>query len=245
MQNYLQSWQKTHLEIKKKRTDLKTILENKVSWNIIDDIGYISFVDPPQNSMNAAFFEELQFLSKEVIPANNPSALIIHGKGRHFSSGADLDNLLRLINEEKELHNTGALLSNYQSFQFFNELNIPVVAAIRGVCIGSALELALHCHFRLCSNDAILGLPESTFGLIPGVGGIPKLMERTGKAKAIELVLKGNTFNAEYALKWNIIDAVYPKKILMDKAIQLVQNAKKNYKRYNKSDYIKQLNTPD
>ena len=122
-------------------------------------------------------------------------------------------------------------------------MNIPVIAAIKGVCIGSALELALHCHFRLCSENTILGLPESTFGLMPGVGGIPKLMDLAGKAKTIELVLNGITFNPEDALKWNIVDAVYPKKNLMDKAIELAKLASKNYRKYNKKDYLK-INKP-
>ncbi|MEE4259487.1 MAG: enoyl-CoA hydratase/isomerase family protein, partial [Bacteroidales bacterium] len=122
-----------------------------------------------------------------------------------------------------------------------NQLKIPVIAVVKGVCIGSGLELALHCHFRLCAEDAILGLPESSFGLIPGLGGISKLMELSGKAKAIELVLKGNHFNASDALKWHVVDAVYHKKVLIDKAIQLARLSADNYRKYNKSDYLQRI----
>ena len=101
----------------------------------------------------------------------------------------------------------------------------------------------MHCHFRLCSNDAIFSLPESSFGLIPGLGGIPRLRLLAGKAKAIELVLKGNTFNAADAVKWNIVDAVYPKKTLMDEAIQLAKRSMNNYRKYNKKDYLKSSET--
>ena len=187
----------------------------------------------------------MRALTSKVILESNVSAIILSGSGRHFSSGADLDELMNMIVEEKKGEQLNTLLSNYESFKYFSELNIPVIAVIKGVCIGSALELAMHCHFRLCSENIILGLPESTFGLMPGVGGIPKLMDLVGKAKTIELVLNGNTFNAEDALNWNLVDAVYSKKLLMDKAIQLAQIAKKGYRKYNKSDYIKLLNAPD
>ena len=217
------------------------IAAKKISWEIRDGIGYLTFTDIPENRMDSLFFMELQAITTEIIPKSSISAIIISGDGRHFSSGADLKDLLQTIKNEKGEIGSQALLSNYHSFKYFSDLNIPVIAAIKGVCIGSALELALHCHFRLCSLDAILGLPESSFGIIPGVGGIPKLLDIAGKARTIELVLKGSTFNAFDALKWNIVDAVYSKKELMGKAIQLARLTANNYRKYNKTDYLVNL----
>ena len=213
----------------------------KITWEIRDGIGYITFTDTPENRMDSIFFKELQTITSEFIPKSNVSAIIISGAGRHFSSGADLEDLLQTIENEEGEISSQTLLSNYHSFKYLNDLNIPVIAAIKGVCIGSALELAMHCQFRLCSQEAILGLPESSFGLIPGVGGIPKLLKLSGKAKTIELVLKGNTFNASDALKWNIVDAVYSKKELMGKATQLARLTANRYRKYNKADYLENL----
>jgi enoyl-CoA hydratase/carnithine racemase len=217
------------------------IATKKIVWEVRDDIGYLTLTDTPENRMGSLFFKELQTITTEIIPKSNISAIIISGARRHFSSGADLKDLLQTIKNEERKTGSQALLSNYNSFKYLSDLNIPVIAAIKGVCIGSALELAMHCHFRLCSPDAILGLPESTFGLIPGVGGIPKLLKLSGKAKTIELVLKGNTFNASDALKWNIVDAVYPKNELMGKAEQLARLASANYRKYNKTDYLRDI----
>jgi len=215
--------------------------KKKIAWEVRDGIGYLTFTNTPENRMDSVFFKELYNITSGVIPKDNICAIIISGDGRHFSSGADLKDLLQTIKNENGEIGSQALLSNYHSYKYLSELNIPVIAAIRGVCIGSALELALHCHFRLCSQDAILGLPESGFGLIPGVGGIPKLLDIAGKAKTIELVLKGSTFNAFDALKWNIVDAVYSKKELMGKAIQLARLTANNYRKYNKTDYLENL----
>ncbi len=223
---------------------MKEVLSTKkISWEVRDSIGYLTFTDTPENRMDSLFFQELETLTTEVIPQSKIMAIIISGSGRHFSSGANLDDLFHEIENEKNESNI--LLSNYRSLKFINDLDIPVIAAIKGVCIGSALELALHCHFRLCATDTILGLPESGFGLIPGLGGIPKLQQLAGKAKAIELVLKGNTFNASDAFEWHIVDAIYPKKVLITKAEELAKLASVNYRKYNRKDYLNFNNTLD
>ncbi len=209
----------------------------KISWEVRNEIGYLSLVDPPENRMDSVFFEEFGVIVNEIIPASAAIAMIISGTGRHFSSGAELEDLFRIIKQEK----SDALISNFEMLHTINQLKIPVIAAIKGVCIGSGLELALHCHFRLCAEDAILGLPESSFSLIPGLGGISKLMELSGKAKAIELALKGNHFNATDALKLQVVDEVYPKKIVIEKAAQLAKLCAENYRKYNKRDYLKRL----
>lgn len=215
----------------------EVLTQQKISWEVSDSIGYLRFTDPPENSMDTLFFQELNLLTSEIIPKSKVVALIISGSGRHFSSGAKLDDLFAEIRNEKGKSNI--LLSNYHSLKFFNDLEIPVIAAIKGVCLGSAFELAMHCHFRLCANNTIFGLPETGFGLIPGLGGIPKLQALAGKARTIDLVLNGTTFNASDALKWNIADAIYPKKELMTQAVYLAKRCVSNYRKYKKAAYLK------
>jgi len=220
---------------------LEVLLQNKITWDTKNGVGYLTLVDEPENRMDSSFFEVLNYLTEKVIPQSSVKSIIIHGIGRHFSSGADLNELTKKI---KENNGVDVLSKNYKSFQFLDGLKIPVIAAIRGVCIGSALELALHCHFRLCSIDALLGLPESTFGLMPAAGGIPKMLEIVGQAKTIELSIRGNTFNAEDALQWKIIDAVFSKKELLKKAELLAKQTSTNYRKYNKKDYLKNFLKP-
>ena len=210
----------------------------KISWEVRDDTGYLTMTDPPENRMDALFFRELRLLTTEVIPQNKISAIIVSGSGRHFSAGADLEDLYREI---RSGNGSGALISNYESFKFLDELNIPVIAAIKGVCLGSGLELAMHCHFRLCATDALLGLPETGFGLIPAAGGIQKMISFAGKAKAVELILKGNNFAAQEALDLHIADALFPKKELMEKAAQLAAIAADDFRKYRKKEYLERL----
>jgi len=210
---------------------------NKLRWEEKDNLGFINMNDPPENKMNATFFKELGHIANKIIPKSKVSAIIITGSGRHFSSGAELDDLYKVVEHKK----TDALIDNYSVFRKLNELQVPVIAAIRGVCIGAGFELALHCHFRLCAEDAILALPESGFGIIPGLDGISKMLELSGKAKAMELVLTGKHFNASDAIKWQLIDRIFQKKVVFEKAIELARLSAVNYRKYNKKNYLKKL----
>jgi len=218
-----------------------------LDWSIQENIGYLTINQPPANAMSLLFFGELDKLTKEIISTGDLKGIIISGKGRHFSSGADLKELSESINEALKLTKDNFVPApefmqrNFENFKFFNDLRIPVIAAIKGVCIGSAFELALFCHFRLCATNALIGLPESTFGLIPGLGGIQKVRELSGKVKAMELVFRGNTLNAHEALKVDIIDRIYAKDQLLSAAKELISIATTNYRRYNKKDYLKHL----
>ncbi len=181
-------------------------------------------------------------LTDEVIPRSVATGIVIYGSGRHFSSGADLDDLISAIKEPEESADAGdrsyILNDNLRSFAFFENLDIPVVAAIRGVCLGSALELTLFCHARICGNGSVLGLPESTFGLIPGCGGIQKMASMVGRSRAMELVLSGSTFTPEEALRWKIVDKIAPKNDVLSLAIDFIRSITPGYDRARMNSYI-------
>lgn len=219
-----------------------------LSFNIIDGIGHLELNQPPANRMTFEFFKEFNELVDELMVLKGMNAIIISSKGRHFSSGAILEELLETATaEEKQIDtlrneewNTISE-KNYRSFLFFEEAEIPVVAAIRGVCLGSAFELALFCHFRFCGEDAVFGLPETTFNLIPGLGGIRKIASLSGQSKAIELILKGNTFGAEEAQLNHLVDKIVSKRKVVEFSVAFLRKVMKNYKKQKKSLYLQQI----
>ena len=219
---------------------------NTIIWNEKDNIGNLILNQPPSNKMTKAFFDELKDLVDNVIPKSNVQAIIIYGNGRHFSSGADLDDLLNNINNSAKIDSSGTIVEysdflkeNYKTFLFFDKLDIPVIAAIRGVCLGSALELALFCHIRLCGESSVLGFPETTYNIMPGCGGIQKFVSIAGTSKALELLLQGNSFSPDEALQWNIIHKIVPKKKVVEIAFQLAKTTAKNYKKEQIKTYIR------
>ncbi len=183
-------------------------------WTFENGIGRLTLGPPPSNTMTLGFFREFRDRVADLPSLSGLRAIVIGGEGRHFSSGADVDELLALSEP-------GLMMENYRAFLALEELHIPVIAAIRGVCLGSALELALFCHFRICADDAVLGLPETTFNLMPGIGGIQRLAALAGEARAIELILRGNTFTAAEAFTAGLADATLPKRGMDEKVMAL------------------------
>jgi enoyl-CoA hydratase/carnithine racemase len=219
-----------------------------LDWSIKQEIGYLVLQQPPANSMSLEFFKELNELTEELKNNLNLQGIIISGQGRHFSSGADLEELTASIDKHLQVDSAGKIVQypeflrrNLQSLHFFYELKIPVVAAISGVCIGSAFELALVCHYRLCVENAVFGLPESTYGLMPGLGGIQQVVKSVSRAAAMEMVFTGTTFNANEALMLGLVDKIVPKDHLMDASEKLIKIAGLNHRQYNRKEYFHRL----
>ncbi len=196
--------------------------------------------------MTPGFFEEFDQAIDRILNDRHIRALVISGNGRHFSSGADLTALFPEIQGHSTVDNRGNLLrvpgfmlKNHRSFLKLESMTIPVISAIRGVCLGSALELALSCHFRFSGEDAVFGLPEATFNLIPGLGGVRNLSAITGKAKALELILTGKTIPASEALTLGIVDRIFPKREVVKISLGFALNIMQGFHKEKNKMYLK------
>lgn len=189
-------------------------------------IGYLILNDPPQNRMNMKFFRRLKEIQKEIFSSIVLDGLIISGMGRHFSSGADVDEIYNIISGNEAESALKFLEENAEIFNFIEKMPWPVVAAICGCCLGVGFELVLSCKYRIAAPNAVFSLPETTFGLIPGCGGIVRLSKLVGSGKTIELVLTGRTISAEEALENGIIDCIVPQEKLIENCKKLIEKDK-------------------
>ncbi len=212
-----------------------------ISFDLTDGIGNLALNQPPSNHMNGLFFAELEKLVEGLKGLTEIKALVISGKGRHFSSGASLDELMEILAEEKSADENRFFNRNIKVFKYFQEARIPVISSIRGVCIGSAMELALFSHFRFCGEDAVFGLPETTFNLMPGIGGISHLIKVSGKAKAIELVLRGMMFPAINAMEYGLVDRIVPKRDVVRFSNDFARAIWQGYQKDKKLLYLKRI----
>jgi enoyl-CoA hydratase len=162
--------------------------------------------NPPNNYLPSQFFVDLT-VCRDWMQSEEVDAVIFTGKGRTFSKGADIQE----IQKSPGAVNLESVLYANELFSFIQKLQKPVIAAINGTCLGGGLELALACHFRLCIEKAILGLPEVSIGVVPGLGGIQRLIQVIGPAKALEMILMGNMISAPQALSLNLVNRVFPK----------------------------------
>lgn len=186
------------------------------------DIGYLRLNAPPRNEMGRAFFEELSRLCHDELPGAPITGLVVYGAGRHFSSGANVAELRDMVAAEPSAR-APFLITNVDAFAALEALPYPVVAALNGCCLGAGLELVLTCGYRIAARRASFGLPESTFGLIPGCGGTVRLPALIGRGPAVRMILSGQSVLADEALALGLVDLVVDKRELMATAVSLVR----------------------
>lgn len=182
------------------------------------------------NLMTASFFEGYEAAMADIEKCAEDRSIrgmIICGGGRHFSVGADVDALSeRSAKELPELRGTGRIPEGHfrqkHFFTFLNELPFPVVSVVAGFCIGSGSEIAANSHFRIVEKNARIGQPESTFGILPALGGIARSIAHTGMQNAFDVVVSGELFSADKAAEILWANEVVGKKAGMPRAMQLI-----------------------
>ena len=142
------------------------------------------------------------------------------GKGRHFCAGFNKDDLYKAKDKKTLLKN---LKRNNEVLYHLMDLPIPVVAAIKGVCFGGGLELALSCDIRVCSEKSLLSFPETGIGIIPGLNGTVKLPKKIGLCHSMDIVLGGRIVHADEALSLGLVDYVVPSKEVFEFSIKLLE----------------------
>ncbi|MDD3876549.1 MAG: enoyl-CoA hydratase/isomerase family protein [Bacteroidales bacterium] len=198
------------------------MIRKALIFEIHDGIAYLTLSNPPANQMNSVFFSELLEICHSDIIKENYKGLIIRSNGRHFSSGADVGELLEIIRKEPDSAVPTSISKNLNAFSILNHLRKPIVALIKGICYGSGFELALCANYRLAAPNSYFALPETAFGLMPGLGGIYALHQMVGAAKTAELVLTAQTISADEALKLGIINDILLKEKLESKARDII-----------------------
>lgn len=157
------------------------------------------------NALNAQVLDELNNAADRVEKDDKIKVLIITGAGeKAFVAGADIKELNSLNKAEgQKLAAKGQAI-----FARFENCSKPVIAIVNGYALGGGAELAMSCHIRIATNNAVFGLPEVGLGLIPGYGGTQRLPQLVGKSKAMELILTGGQLKAEEAKTAGLVNEV-------------------------------------
>lgn len=165
------------------------------------------------NALNKATIHELHEAFKSAESDEKVNVILLTGSGdKAFVAGADISEFAHFSVEE------GAQLSAQGQellFDFVENLKKPVIAAVNGFALGGGLELAMSCHFRVASENAKMGLPEVSLGVIPGYGGTQRLPQLVGKGKAMELIMTAGMLTAQEALEWKLVNYVVSQEELL------------------------------
>lgn len=178
------------------------------------------------NALNKVTIEELSIELERVKNDSNVRVIILTGSGeKAFVAGADIKEFADFSNEQ------GAELAAIGQKILFNKLemlNKPVIAAVNGFALGGGLELAMSAHIRVASDNAKLGLPEVSLGVIPGYGGTQRLAALVGKGKAMEMISTAGMIGADEALKWGLVNYVTTSEELMAKCSGIASKILRN-----------------
>ena len=192
-----------------------------------DNLALVTINRPTKlNALNIATINELHTAFTDLNNDSETKVIILTGSGeKAFVAGADISEFAHFsVTEGEQLAAKGQQLL----FDFVQNLQTPVIAAVNGFALGGGLELAMSCHFRIASANAKMGLPEVTLGVIPGYGGTQRLAQLIGKGRAMELIMTANMIDAETAKSYGLVNHVVPQEELLDLAKSIATKISNN-----------------
>jgi enoyl-CoA hydratase/carnithine racemase len=181
------------------------------NWALEDDsrIATLTLNRPEQsNALTIETFKELQDIAARIEANQDVWAVVVEGRGKHFSIGVDLSVIHSIVDYPEEPFRR-ELLEMQHALDAFEALQKPTIAKLHGFCLGGGMVLALCCDFRIASQRTVLGLPEVKRG-IPVIAGTQRVTRITGVAAAKELVLLGKNIKIQNAKEIGLVHAVVP-----------------------------------
>jgi len=178
------------------------------------------------NALNSAIIHELSEAFKALEDDEEVKAILLTGSGdKAFVAGADISEFSHFSVDEG---GTLARKGQEMLFNLIENLSTPVIAVINGFALGGGLELAMACHFRIASDNAKMGLPEVSLGVIPGYGGTQRLPQLVGKGKAMEMIMTAAMISADEAFNCGLVNHVTTLKELLPLAEKIAGKILRN-----------------
>ena len=200
---------------------------NSILVDINNNLAQITINRPQKlNALNKETILELSNAFTALEENKKVKVIVLTGSGdKAFVAGADISEFAHFSEDE------GGNLARKGQEILFNKvenLSKPVIAAVNGFALGGGLELAMSCHFRIASDNAKMGLPEVSLGVIPGYGGTQRLPQLVGKGKAMELIMTAGMITANEAKELGLVNHVTTQEELLDLAEKLAEKIMRN-----------------
>lgn len=181
--------------------------EQFVNYSVEENVATIVINNPPVNALSTPVMSELDGAIEKIKQDISIKAVVLTGAGTFFVAGADIKE----ISDIKSAKDGEAKAAAGQAIiTKLEDLRVPVIAAINGICLGGGNELAMACHIRIASERAKFGQPEINLGIMPGFGGTQRFMRIAGPAAAAEVLLSGDMITAAEARQIGLVNKVVP-----------------------------------
>lgn len=184
------------------------------------DVAVMILDDPPLNLFTEETFGALVEARDEVV-ASGARAMVFRAEGKVFTGGVDVKKVFADVPGSEE----GARLAaaGVRDLQALEALEIPTLALVHGLCLTAGLEASLGCDMIWAAEGSQFGLVERVVGLTPFGGGVQRMAERAGPARAREFVMTGRPYDAETMLDWGVINRVLAPEDLVEKGMDFAQ----------------------
>lgn len=178
-----------------------------------DGVATLVLHHPPQNRIGTTMVDELGDAVDE-IAAGDARAVVLRAEGPDFSFGGDIEPWPDWDRREMRRHFEQFL----QTFNAFERLPVPTVAAVQGLCFGGGLELAVRADVIIAGRSARFGHPEQSIGIVTLLGGIYRIAERAGRSRAMRWALTSEQVPATEMERFGVVDRVVDDEALDDEA---------------------------
>jgi enoyl-CoA hydratase len=191
-----------------------------IKFETEDSIAIITLNRPKaMNAIGESLIKDFNDVVPKIESDDNIRAVIITGGKEIFAAGADI-KFLNSLDSPVDTYNM--CRADFPTKTVYH-MDKPTIAAVGGLALGGGCELALACDIRIAADNARMGLPEVGIGVIPGGGGTQWLSRLVGTAKATELILLGDTVDAQEALRIGLVNKVVPADTLFDEAKKMAK----------------------
>jgi len=189
---------------------------------IEDGVGVIQLNRPRQlNALNRKMIREIVTALEQFDQNDEVVSILVTGKGRAFSAGADIDEMAENNSIQMEL------LNQFADWDRISLIKKPMIGAVKGFVFGGGFELALSLDILIAAIGTQFSFPEVQLGVMPGAGGTQRLTKIVGRAKALEWVWTGDRIPAEMALGYGIINRIVSEELLMEESMKFAKRLAK------------------
>ncbi len=193
-----------------------------IETTLTGNIAVIELNRPRQlNSLNRKMVSEIVTAMEKLDREEDVRVIVLTGKGRAFSAGADIDEMTNDDPISLELMN------QFADWDRFALIKKPIIGAVKGFVFGGGFELALCCDILIAASGTEFSFPEVGLGVMPGAGGTQRLTKLAGRTKALEWLWTGERITAETALKHGVINNIVASELLMEETMKFVNRLAK------------------
>ena len=186
-----------------------------IETTLTGSIAVIELNRPRQlNSLNRKMVSEIVMALEAFDRDNDVRVIVLTGKGRSFSAGADIDEMTNDDPISLEL------LNQFSDWDRFALIKKPIIGAVKGYVFGGGFELALCCDILISTSGTEFSFPEVGLGVMPGAGGTQRLTKLAGRTKALEWLWTGERISAATALKHGVINRIVAGELLMEETMK-------------------------